>query len=65
MLPTIDENEVLLGESKEGQWLLRARLDMVAYTHSYHMICGCAHDSLPDTSLWKNQRVRDLLKQKK
>ena len=43
----------------------RARLDMVAYTHSYHMMSGCARDSLPDTSLWKNQSVRDLLKQKR
>ena len=53
-LPTIDENEVLVDDSKELQCILRAKLDMVAYTHSYHMMCGCAHDSLPDTSLWKN-----------
>ena len=64
-LPAIDENEVLQDETKGVQWMSRARLDMVAYTHSYHMMCGCAHDSLPDTSLWKNQGIRDLLKQKK
>ena len=62
-LPAIDENEVLQDETKEVQWMSRARLDMVAYTHSYHMMCGYAHDSLPDTLLWKNQGVRDLLKQ--
>ena len=64
-LPTIDENEVLVGDSKEVQWLSRAKLDMVAYTHSYHMMRGCAHDLLPDTSIWKDQRLRDLLKQHK
>ena len=64
-LPAIDENEVLQDDTKEVQWMSRARLDMVAYTHSYHMTCGCAHDSLLDTSLWKNQGTRDLLKQKK
>ena len=64
-LPAIDENEVLQDDTKEVQWMSRARLDMVAYTHSYHMTCGCAHDLLLDTSLWKNQGTRDLLKQKK
>ena len=64
-LPTVDEDEVLVCDSKEVQWLSRAKLDMVAYTHSYHTMCGCAHDSLSDTALWKDQRLRDLLKQQK
>ena len=37
-LPTIDEDEVIVCESKELQWPLRAKLDMVAYTHLWSII---------------------------
>ena len=63
-MPTIDEDEILVCESKELKWPSRARLDMAAFTHSYHMMYGCAHDLLPDSFLQKNQQPRDLLKQK-
>ena len=64
-MQTVGGDEVLLSDSKEMKWPSRAKLDMVAYTHSYHMLHGCAHDLLSDKSLWKNQCLRDLLKQRK
>ena len=64
-LPTIDEDEVCVADGKEPIWPSRAKLDMAAYTNSYHMMHGCAHDSLSENLLWKNRRLRSLLKQKK
>ena len=49
-LSTIDEDEVCVADDKEPIWPSRSKLDMATYTHSYHMMHGCAHDSLSDNS---------------
>ena len=52
-LPEIDEIEMFDADEKDVSWPTRAKLDMAAYTHSYHMMHGCARDSLSNNLLWK------------
>ena len=63
-LPSIDEDAPLTMDDDQV-WPSRARLDIAAYTYSYHMSGGCANGVPTDKkSIWKQICFRSLLKQK-